>query len=289
MRHGVVILPEASWPETRARWRAADELGFAHGWTFDHLSWRWMRDGPWFGALPTLAAAAASTTRIRLGTLVATPNLRHPVTFAKDMMSLDDISGGRAVCGLGAGAPGADADVMGAPRLEPGPRADRFEEFVGLTDRLLRQDRTTHDGSFYEAHDARMYPGCVQRPRLPIAVAAAGPRGMRLAARLADAWITTGIPGNFEPARFDTKAGALRAQLDRLAAACDRQGRDPGSLDRIVVAGVQLGGVLASEAAFAEATGLFTELGFTDMAVFWPRKEFPFGGDVTVLERLALT
>lgn len=289
MRYGIVILPEKRWPETRARWRQADDLGFAHGWTFDHLSWRWLRDGPWFGALPTLAAAAASTSRIRLGTLVATPNLRHPVTLAKDMMTLDDISGGRAICGLGAGAPGADADAMGAPRLSPGRRADRFEEFVGLTDRLLRQDRTSHAGEFYVAHDARMTPGCVQRPRASIAVAASGPRGMRLAARLADAWITTGIPGNFEPGRFDGKVGELRGQLARLSVACEREGRDPGSLDKIIMAGVQLGGVLASADAFAAASGMFADLGFTDLVVFWPREEFPFAGEAAVLEKIAVT
>ncbi|WP_410594761.1 LLM class flavin-dependent oxidoreductase [Amycolatopsis sp. lyj-23] len=287
MRHGIVILPEDSWSETRGRWQRAEELGFSHAWTFDHLSWRWLRDSPWFSAMPLLAAAAASTERIRLGTLVASPNLRLPVTFAKDVMTLDDISAGRAICGIGAGAGGADAQVLGVAPLSPGTRGRRFEEFVELTDLLLRNERTTFDGEFYRAVDARMHPGCVQRPRTPIAVAATGRRGLRLVARTADAWITTGVPGNFDPGRFDSRTGPLREQLDRLAEACAAEGRDFRALDKIVVAGVQLGGALESRTAFEEATGHFEELGFTDMVVFWPRRTFPFEGRVAVLEAIA--
>ena len=83
MRRGIVILPEKRWALARERWRRAEELGFHHAWTYDHLMWRWLRDEPWFGYLPTLTAAAAVTSRIRLGTLVATPAYRHPAPFAK--------------------------------------------------------------------------------------------------------------------------------------------------------------------------------------------------------------
>ncbi len=73
-----------------------------HAWTYDHLTWRNLRDGPWFGAVPTLAAAALVTSRIRLGTLVASANFRHPVPFAKELMTLDDLSHGRFTLGVGA-------------------------------------------------------------------------------------------------------------------------------------------------------------------------------------------
>jgi hypothetical protein len=76
---GVVILPEHRWADARAIWRRAEELGFGHAWTYDHLAWRSLRDAPWFGAVPTLTAAALASQRIRLGTLVASPNFRHPV------------------------------------------------------------------------------------------------------------------------------------------------------------------------------------------------------------------
>ena len=70
----------------------AEELGFDHGWTYDHLTWRTFRDSTWFAAVPQLAAAAMVTERVRIGTLVASPNFRHPVPFAKDLITLDDLT-----------------------------------------------------------------------------------------------------------------------------------------------------------------------------------------------------
>ena len=92
MRVGVTILPEYRWPEARARWRAAEELGFDDAWTFDHLGFGELLDTPWYGALPTLAAAAAVTSRIRLGTLVSNPNFRHPAPFARDLIGLEEVA-----------------------------------------------------------------------------------------------------------------------------------------------------------------------------------------------------
>ena len=91
----------------------AEQLGFAHAWTYDHLTWRGHRDHTWFAAVPTLTAAATATTRIRLGPLVASPNFRHPLTLAKEMIALDDISGGRVTLGVGAGGTGWDATMLG--------------------------------------------------------------------------------------------------------------------------------------------------------------------------------
>ena len=95
--------------------------------------------GPWFGAVPTLTAAAAVTTRMRLGTLVTSPNFRHPVTLAKDLMTLDDVSQGRVTLGIGAGGSGFDATALGQEAWSPRERADRFGEFVALLDQLLTQ------------------------------------------------------------------------------------------------------------------------------------------------------
>src|SRR5699024_10511706 len=115
-------------------------------------------------------------------TWVASPNFRHPVPFAKDVMGLDDISEGRLLLGVGAGGTGFDAEVLGPP-VTPRVRADRFEEFVELLDVLLRDPVTTWSGTHFEAHGARMLPGCVQQPRVPFVVAANGPRALRVAAR----------------------------------------------------------------------------------------------------------
>ncbi len=288
MRFGVLILPAESWGEQSQTWRYAEALGFDHAWTFDHLAWRSFRDSPWFGAVPTLAAAAAVTSKIRLGTLVASPNFRHPVPFARELMTLDHISAGRFTLGIGAGGSGFDATTTRREPWSRRERADRFEEFVTLLDELLTEPVTTHDGRHYQAFGARMHPGCVQRPRLPFAVAAGGPRGMRLAARFGSTWVTEG------PLAPDGSAlgvaGALpglAAEMERIDAACAEVGRDPATLGRLLYVGTRISGVTASPEAFRDATGRFEELGVTDLVVHWPRPVAPFAGDLGTLELIA--
>ena len=134
--------------------------------TYDHLAWRSLRDTTWFGTIPTLTAAAGVTERIRLGPLVASPIFRHPVSFAKELISLDDVAGGRLTLGLGAGGEGYDATMLGQDPWSRRERTDRFAEFVDFTDRLLRAPDTSFSGRFYAADGARTYPGCVQQPRV---------------------------------------------------------------------------------------------------------------------------
>ena len=123
MRVGLVILPTDRWPEARKQWEWADDVGFATAWTYDHIRWSGMPDGPWHMAIPVLAAAATGTKRIRLGTLVATPNFRHPVVLARDAISLDDVSQGRLDLGVGPGTDGHDATVLGR---QPWSTAERM-------------------------------------------------------------------------------------------------------------------------------------------------------------------
>ena len=165
MRIGIVLLPQDPWRVAADRWRLAEAYGFDHAWTYDHLAWRSLADEPWYATVPLLAAAATVTGHIRLGTWVASPNFRHPVPFAKDVMGLDDVSDGRLLLGLGAGGTGYDAEVLGPP-WSPAERAARFGEFVDLLDELLTHPVTERTGEFYAAHGARMIPGCVQRPRV---------------------------------------------------------------------------------------------------------------------------
>src|SRR5918998_6698087 len=134
MRVGIIILPDRPWREAKELWRRAEAYGFDHVWTYDHLGWRDLVDGPWFDSIATLTAAAHVTQTVKLGTMVASPNFRHPVHFAREVSTLDDISGGRLTLGLGAGAsaPSFDALVLGGPELTPRERVDRFGEFVEL-------------------------------------------------------------------------------------------------------------------------------------------------------------
>ena len=287
MRLGLMILTEEPWPRNVRRWRAAEQLGFDSAYTYDHLHWRALRDGPWFQAIPVLAAAAAVTERITLGVLVASPNLRHPVTLAKDAITLTDISQGRFVLGLGAGSEDAgDATVLGPAALGPRQRADRFAEFVELTNRLLRSPTTSHSGEYYTARDAVMIPHC-PRPAAPLAVAASGRRGMALAARCADAWVTIG-PTDFsrrwEPGECLAVVATQRKMFDD---ACARAGRDPETVAKIFVSSGWAGNPLASPKACLELAERYATLGITELVLHWPRADGPYAGDPDVLTAIA--
>ncbi|MEU3553671.1 LLM class flavin-dependent oxidoreductase [Streptomyces fragilis] len=290
MRLSTVILPYRRWQEGgRASWERAEELGFSTAYTYDHLSWRTFRDGPWFGAVPTLTAAATATSRIRLGTLVSSPNFRHPVTLAKELISLDDISGGRITLGIGAGGTGFDATALGQDPWTPRERADRLAEFVPLLDRLLTQDSVSYTGDHYSAHEARNIPGCVQRPRLPFAVAATGPRGMKLAARHGQAWVTTGDPAIFETGTPEDSVAAIRRQTERLADACAAIGRDVTELGKVLLTGFtpDRNAPLESVDAFVDFAGRHAELGFDELVIHMPIPDSEFDVDEKTFERIA--
>lgn len=276
MRVGIVILPDRRWAAAHERWRRAEEYGFAHAWTYDHLGWRDLVDGPWFDAMTTLTAAALATSRVRLGTLVASPNFRHPVHFAREITGLDDVSGGRLTLGIGAGAPAPsfDALVLGRDPLSPRARADRFEEFVELLDLLLTQDRTDYRGSHFSALDARSTPGCVQSPRVPFVIAANGPRGIALAERLGQGWITTGPQGVESVDEWWRGVGELAARYS-------------GAGDRYVMLDSAPRFSLSSAAFFEEQLGRARELGFTDAITHWPRESSWYAGDEAVLDEVA--
>lgn len=291
LRLSTVILPYRRWSDGgRKAWQRAEQLGFHAAYTYDHLSWRSFRDGPWFGAVPTLTAAAAVTDQLRLGTLVTSPNFRHPVTLAKELISLDDVSGGRITLGIGAGGTGFDATTLAQEPWTPRERADRFAEFVTLLDRLLSEDSVSYQGDFYSAHEARNIPGCVQRPRLPFAVAATGPRGLRLAAQYGQAWVTTGDPKVSESGTPEQSFQAIRGQVEKLSDACAAIGRDVAGLDKVLLTGFtpERSRVLESLDAFVDFAGRHQELGFTEIVVHWPIPDSDFAADEKVFEQIAM-
>jgi alkanesulfonate monooxygenase SsuD/methylene tetrahydromethanopterin reductase-like flavin-dependent oxidoreductase (luciferase family) len=282
MRLSTVILPVYPWREGQAVWRRAEELGLHAAYTYDHLSWQSFRGGPWFGTVPTLSAAALATSRIRLGTMVTSPNFRHPVLFAKDLMTLDDLSGGRITLGIGSGGTGYDAHTLGEAAWSARERADRFGEFTRLLSRLLTQDRTTSlDGAYYRADDAEMLPGSTQRPRMPFHVAAGGPRGMRLAAELGQGWITVG----------DLEHGpkAAAEQISRLREICAEAGRDVADLELTLLNMPRSASQrpLASFDAFVDWAGRYAEAGITELVLHWPVPHSEFAADMDVFERVA--
>jgi alkanesulfonate monooxygenase SsuD/methylene tetrahydromethanopterin reductase-like flavin-dependent oxidoreductase (luciferase family) len=285
VRTGIIIFPDQRWQHAERRWRAAERYGFDHAWTYDHLGWRDLVDGPWFDAVPTLTAAATVTSRIRLGTLVASPNFRHPVSFARQLTAIDDVSAGRLTVGVGSGAGAAsfDAAVLGAAPLSARERADRFEEFTELLDLLLRTDRVSWHGAYYQAVDARSTPGCVQSPRAPFVVAADGPRSMRVAARYGQGWVTIGTRHDSPHAWWQSVTVAA-ARFDEALAAAGRDAATVGRFLSLDASGVY---ALSSPECFADAAGRAAELGFTDVITHWPRPAPPYAASESVLEAVA--
>ena len=280
MRFGITILPEQRWSAAEPLWRRAEELGFDHAWTYDHLVWAGLPDSPWFGALPTLTAAAGVTERIRLGTFVSSPNYRHPYAFARDLLAVEDISRGRLICGLGTGGD-LDARILGEdPPLRE--RVDRFHEFVEALDRLLREDHVDLDGRFYRTVDARTLPGSLQQPRIPFVIAANGPRALRLAAAHGQGWTTFGLGGDTLEDWWQGIA-TLAKRLDAVEAEAQRE----QPLDRYLSLDGAPRFSLESAELFVEMVGRARELGFSDVITHWPRPDGVYAGSDRTLDEVA--
>ena len=161
MRFGLTILPELPGAELRPRWEAAEAMGFDHAWTYDHLVWGGLPESPWYGTMPTLAAVALVTERIGLGTLVSSPSFRHPVVLHRDVQSLDDVSAGRFMLGVGTGGD-LDSGILGGETLSTRERVDRFQEFVELLVRLRTEDHVDADGRWFLGAQ-RSHSPCVAR------------------------------------------------------------------------------------------------------------------------------
>ena len=244
------MLPTDPWPETVARAREIEALGYDHLWTYDHLSWRRYRERTWFGAIPWLTGIAAATDRIRLGPLVSSPNFRHPVTLAKDAMTLDHVSGGRLILGVGAGGLGFDSTVLGDEPLAPARAREPAR-------RVRRSSRPVVAGAGRIAHRRPLHGA--RSPHDPgLCAAAAGavrdrggwrenvahrrPRG--------DVWVTYG-PADPDATPADIER-TLRSQSDELARACAAIGRDAAEIDHIYLMDTRTEPAMASGDAFAD-------------------------------------
>ncbi|MGW5362042.1 LLM class flavin-dependent oxidoreductase [Actinopolymorpha pittospori] len=284
MRYGIVILPEYRWPQAAPLWRRAEDYGFDHAWTYDHLAWRSLADGPWFGTVPTLTAASMVTSRIQLGTFVASPNFRHPVSFVRDVLSLDDISAGRFLLGVGSGGTGFDSTVLGEDTLSPPRLVARLGEFLELLDRLLTEDDVSYAGDYFTAVHARTRPGCLHTPRLPMVVAANGPKSLRLAARFGQGWATTGAGGHDSTQQWWRGIAELTTRFDDIIA---QDGGEPATIDRYLSLDSAGPFALSSAEYFTDAVGRAAELGFTDVVTHWPRATGVYAGDEAVLDKIA--
>jgi alkanesulfonate monooxygenase SsuD/methylene tetrahydromethanopterin reductase-like flavin-dependent oxidoreductase (luciferase family) len=265
MRFGLNVNP-AGWDEA-ARWaRFAEEAGFDSLWTGDNL--RNPRDPavPVHDGLTVLAAWAATTTRIRVGTLIANAVFRRPTVLAKQAVTLDHVSGGRFELGIGSGLWPTDHAMSGVAWWDAAERAERLGEFVGIVDRLLSGDTADHDGPHYPYRDAAMTPGPIQ-DRIPLIVAANGPKSLAVTAEHADAWVT--FPGASADEEFRQASATRSRTLDLL---CEERGRDPRTLRRMMLA---YGAITpwSSPDAFAGMVDRYREIGITEIVCYTPKPE----------------
>jgi probable F420-dependent oxidoreductase len=213
---------EVRWPEYRAMARAAEEVGFDSIWVGDHLLYRdggRPERGPW-EAWTLLPALAAVTERVRLGPLVACVAFHPPGLIAKAAATVQEVSGGRFVLGLGAGWNEAEFRAFGLPFDR---RVDRFEEAFGVIRRLLDGERVSHRGRFHQVEDAVLLPRPERRPHLMIG--STGPRVLSIALPHVDAWNTWyDLYGN-------TPEGFARENA-KVTALAETLGRDPSTLER---------------------------------------------------------
>jgi probable F420-dependent oxidoreductase len=199
--------------------RAAEETGFDSVWLGDHLLYRGdgrPERGPW-EAWTTLAGLAAVTQRVRLGPLVACAAFHPPGLLAKMAASIDELSGGRFVLGIGAGWNRAEFDAFGIPFDH---RVSRFEEAFAIVRGLLAGERVSFHGRFHRCDDAVLLPP--PRRRTPMMIGSDGERVLRIALPHADAWNT------WYDRYGNTAEGfaALNARIDEAAAAVGRDPRD---------------------------------------------------------------
>jgi probable F420-dependent oxidoreductase len=260
------LWPSAARPaaEVLAAAREADSTGWDGVWVADHYMPNTSDGSPAAGetleAWGLLPAIAATTARVRLGTLVSPTSVHHPAVLANRAATVDHVSHGRMVLGLGAGWQVNEHAAYGLDLEPPGPRVTRFEEAIRIVRSLLSEPSTTFAGSVYTLTEAPCDPKPVQ-DRLPILVGTRSPRMLRITARHADEWNTWGTPET---------AGAARRDLLR---ACEQVGRDPGTIRCSVNALLDLDGetpaagravVSGSTQQVVDAMGAYAEAGFDE-------------------------
>jgi alkanesulfonate monooxygenase SsuD/methylene tetrahydromethanopterin reductase-like flavin-dependent oxidoreductase (luciferase family) len=255
----------------------AEDLGFDHVWLPDHIK---SPDGPPTDAMheawTVLTAVAARTSRIRLGSLVSSNTFRHPAMLLKQAVSVDHLSQGRLVLGIGTGWFEDEHRRFGIDFPPAAERVDRLEEAVQIIRLLMDEGHGSYQGRYYRLDDAYLVPGPFQQPRIPLLIAAHRPRMLAIAARYADQWDTFAeMPG----AATEGVTEDIADQLKRLDQACRQVGRDPREIRRSLWTRHD---ALASEDAYVDFVTRSHAAGFTDFSV-----DGPTAADWPMVRRIA--
>jgi alkanesulfonate monooxygenase SsuD/methylene tetrahydromethanopterin reductase-like flavin-dependent oxidoreductase (luciferase family) len=221
-----VQLPEVervvTWPEVRDMAIAAEDVGFDSLWVGDHLLYKGSGDstGPW-EAWSMLAAIAAVTDRVQIGPLVAAASFHSPAMLAKKAVTVDEISDGRLILGLGAGWNQIEYEAYGFPFDR---RASRFEEAFTIIRTLLSDGAIDFEGAFYTLRECELVPPA--RPGgIPLMIGSEGPRVLRATLPYVDGW-------NAWHAWYDNSLSGAEALLERIDDACAEAERVPSTLSR---------------------------------------------------------
>lgn len=255
--------------------RMADDDGWHCVWYADH----YMSDtgdeslapGDVYECWSMLPAIAATTTRVRLGPLVAPTSVHHPALLANRAATLDRLSGGRCVLGMGAGWQINEHRAYGIELEPPGRRVSRFEESIQIVRSLLDNERTTFAGTYYDVTDAPCDPKPVQA-QLPILVGTGSPRMLRITARHAQQWNTWGAPdlaATRRDALLDACAdvGADPASMHTSAQALLFMTDDSAAIDRVMSGAMADRSIAGSDDQIVEQLGRYRELGFDEVIV----------------------
>jgi alkanesulfonate monooxygenase SsuD/methylene tetrahydromethanopterin reductase-like flavin-dependent oxidoreductase (luciferase family) len=233
-----VQLPEVErivrWPELLEMARRSEAIGLDSIWTGDHLLYRDAEgnaEGPW-EAWSVLAALAAVTTRVQLGPLVASAGFHSPAMLAKKASTVDEISGGRLIVGLGSGWNELDYRAFGFPYDQ---RVARFEEAFQIIRRLLAGEEVDFAGRFYEITDSELRPASSRPGGPPLMIGSIGERMLRITLPHVALWNIWFDAFQNDPAKLPP----LLAWLDRQ---CEAVGRDPGTLQKTVAVLVRMAG-----------------------------------------------
>lgn len=231
-----IQLPEVErlvrWPELLDMVRAIEDLGFDSVWVGEHLLYRWPNHaprGPW-EAWTILAAIASATSRIELGPLVACTNFHNPALLAKQAATIDEISSGRLVLGLGAGWNETEFRAYGYPFDH---RIDRFEEAFTIIRTLLREGSIDFDGRWYQARDCELLPRGPRPKGPPLMIGSRGPRMLRATMPHVDSW-------NVWFTDTGNDAAGVPPLRELVDGVCREVGRDPSEVERTVAVLVRL-------------------------------------------------
>lgn len=214
---------------------------------------------PVLEAWTALAALAAGTTRVRIGTLITNVSLRNSMLLARQALTVDQVSRGRLDIGIGAGYYEDEHRWLGIDYLDGPGRVQRLTEVAEVLDRALRGESVTYAGSHVRLENAPSLPP-IQKPRPPIWIAVYGAKSLRLAARLADGAATLGDEG----ASVEQTLPRFRERMQRLDEMCAAEGRDPRALRRSYLAGFADEYVFSSSESAADFIGRYAEAGATD-------------------------